>query len=276
MLLDVPRPRVGLLSNGEEQARGSPLVVAARAELAERVAAVTGAAPFEFVGNVEGGDLTSGAADVVVTDGFTGNVALKVIEGVSQTMLRAIRDAAALLVPREAGGPAAAPSLRAFRERSTPRVRAAPTCWGCAGWGSCPTGASPAAASRRRSCAPRAARRRTSWGAPTRRWSRPARCAARRLGAPSARDASLQKDDPRAGIRADPRPSRRRARPRPEAIIEETRFKEDLEADSLDLYTLVQELEDTYGVRISDEQAAGILTVGQAVDFVLAQAGAEV
>jgi acyl carrier protein len=56
-----------------------------------------------------------------------------------------------------------------------------------------------------------------------------------------------------------------------EAIAEETRFKEDLEADSLDLYTLVQELEDTYGVRISDEQAAGILTVGQAVDFVLAQ-----
>jgi acyl carrier protein len=57
----------------------------------------------------------------------------------------------------------------------------------------------------------------------------------------------------------------------PEEIGEETRFKEDLEADSLDLYTLVQELEDTYGVRIGDEQAAGILTVGQAVDFVLAQ-----
>jgi acyl carrier protein len=61
----------------------------------------------------------------------------------------------------------------------------------------------------------------------------------------------------------------------PEEIAEETRFKEDLEADSLDLYTLVQELEDTYGVRISDEQAAGILTVGQAVEFVLAE-GAEV
>ena len=54
------------------------------------------------------------------------------------------------------------------------------------------------------------------------------------------------------------------------SIGEETRFKEDLEADSLDLYTLVQELEDTYGVRMSDEQAAQILTVGQAVDFVLA------
>lgn len=58
----------------------------------------------------------------------------------------------------------------------------------------------------------------------------------------------------------------------PETISEETRFKEDLEADSLDLYTLVQELEDTYGVAMSDEQASKILTVGQAVDFVLAHA----
>ncbi|HWX96697.1 MAG TPA: acyl carrier protein [Solirubrobacteraceae bacterium] len=59
----------------------------------------------------------------------------------------------------------------------------------------------------------------------------------------------------------------------PDAIGEGTRFKEDLEADSLDLYTLVQELEDTYGVQMSDEQAAQILTVGQAVDFVLAHDG---
>jgi len=55
-----------------------------------------------------------------------------------------------------------------------------------------------------------------------------------------------------------------------ERIDESTRFKEDLEADSLDLYTLVQELEDTYGVRIPDDEAAKILTVGQAVDFILA------
>jgi acyl carrier protein len=56
----------------------------------------------------------------------------------------------------------------------------------------------------------------------------------------------------------------------PDAITESMRFREDLEADSLDLYTLVQELEDSYGVKISDEQAAKILTVGQAVEFVLA------
>ena len=56
------------------------------------------------------------------------------------------------------------------------------------------------------------------------------------------------------------------------AIGEATRFKDDLEADSLDLYTLVQELEDSYGVTMSDDEAAGILSVGQAVDFVLAHA----
>jgi acyl carrier protein len=55
-------------------------------------------------------------------------------------------------------------------------------------------------------------------------------------------------------------------------IAEGTRFKEDLDADSLDLYTLVQELEDSYGVKMTDEQAAQILSVGQAVDFVLAHA----
>ncbi len=58
----------------------------------------------------------------------------------------------------------------------------------------------------------------------------------------------------------------------PASLSEKTRFREDLEADSLDLYTLVQELEDSYGVSMSDEQAAEILTVGQAVDFVLAHA----
>ncbi|HEV7942783.1 MAG TPA: acyl carrier protein [Solirubrobacteraceae bacterium] len=58
----------------------------------------------------------------------------------------------------------------------------------------------------------------------------------------------------------------------PGKIQEGTRFKEDLEADSLDLYTLVQELEDNYGIKISDEDATGILTVGQAVDYVLAHA----
>jgi glycerol-3-phosphate acyltransferase PlsX len=70
----VASPRVGLLSIGEEPEKGSPLV-----KEAHRLIAAAGG--FDFVGNVEGRDLMSDAADVVVTDGFTGNVALKALEG---------------------------------------------------------------------------------------------------------------------------------------------------------------------------------------------------
>ena len=59
-----------------------------------------------------------------------------------------------------------------------------------------------------------------------------------------------------------------------ESISEGTRFKQDLDADSLDLYELVMELEDTYGISVSEEQAAKIATVGDAVDFVLEHAPA--
>ena len=58
----------------------------------------------------------------------------------------------------------------------------------------------------------------------------------------------------------------------PSRIEPSTRFREDLAADSLDLYTLVQELDDSYGVKISDEEAAQIHTVGAAIDFVLSHA----
>jgi acyl carrier protein len=57
-------------------------------------------------------------------------------------------------------------------------------------------------------------------------------------------------------------------------ISEQTRFKEDLDADSLDLYELVMELEDRYGVAVSEEQASRIVTVGDAVGFVLEHAPA--
>jgi acyl carrier protein len=56
-------------------------------------------------------------------------------------------------------------------------------------------------------------------------------------------------------------------------ISESTRFREDLDADSLDLYELVMELEDTYDISVSEEEAAGIDTVGQAVDFVAERLG---
>ena len=58
----------------------------------------------------------------------------------------------------------------------------------------------------------------------------------------------------------------------PARIDDTTNFRSDLEADSLDLYTLVQELEDSYGEKMTDEEAARIVTVGQAVDFVVAHA----
>ena len=54
----------------------------------------------------------------------------------------------------------------------------------------------------------------------------------------------------------------------PEKITDATRFRDDLDADSLDLYELVMELEDTYGIKVSEEEAAQIKTVGEAVDFV--------
>lgn len=119
-LLGVERPRVGLLSNGEEAERGSPLVVETHARLRERLAG--DASGFELVGNVEGGDLVSGAADVIVTDGLTGNIALKTMEGVSQTLLRAIRDAAMSSTRAKLGGLLLTPALRGLRAEIDPEA----------------------------------------------------------------------------------------------------------------------------------------------------------
>jgi phosphate acyltransferase len=116
VVLGVERPRVGLLSNGEEASRGSELVVQAGAELAERLKG----GESRWIGNVEGGDIVAGAADVIVTDGFTGNVALKLMEGVSQTMLGAVRDAASASPRGKLGGMLLRPSLRGFREEIDP------------------------------------------------------------------------------------------------------------------------------------------------------------
>ena len=81
----VERPRVGLLSNGHEPKKGVPQVVEANERL-------TGG-PLNFVGNVEGGDIVGGELHVVVTDGFTGNVALKAVEGTATVVMGAVRDA---------------------------------------------------------------------------------------------------------------------------------------------------------------------------------------
>ena len=94
-------PRVALLNVGEEAAKGTPDVVEAHTRLAALAAERGG---LRFVGNVEGGDVTAGAADVVVTDGFTGNVALKLMEGTARMVTGAVRDAARSSLPGRLGG----------------------------------------------------------------------------------------------------------------------------------------------------------------------------
>ena len=120
VVLDVRRPRVGLLSNGEEAERGNRLIVDTHAELLER--AEMGVGAFEFVGNVEGGDVVGGVADVIVSDGFTGNVALKLMEGVSQTILGAVREAAMSSARAKLGGALLKGALGAFREQIDPEA----------------------------------------------------------------------------------------------------------------------------------------------------------
>jgi glycerol-3-phosphate acyltransferase PlsX len=82
---DIARPRVGLLSVGEESRKGTPVTLEAHDKIA--------AGPLNFAGNVEGFDLPAATVDVLVTDGFTGNVALKVLEGTSKQLTGAIRGA---------------------------------------------------------------------------------------------------------------------------------------------------------------------------------------
>ena len=77
-VMGIDSPRVALLSNGEEPAKGTEDLK----EVHERLSG-DGGAGLRFVGNVEGTKLEDGAVDVIVTDGFTGNIALKLIEGVS-------------------------------------------------------------------------------------------------------------------------------------------------------------------------------------------------
>jgi len=82
-VMGLPDPRIGLMSIGEEKSKGNDLV----RETFDRLQA----SPLRFIGNVEGKDLFSGAADVIVSDGFTGNVALKVSEGMVESVLAMAR-----------------------------------------------------------------------------------------------------------------------------------------------------------------------------------------
>ncbi len=116
-VMGIAAPRVALLSNGEEPAKGTPELVTVHEQLAGE--AGTG---LNFVGNIEGTQVTAGVADVVVMDGFTGNITLKLIEGVSGRTMRAIRDAA-LSSPRgKLGGWLLSPAIRRLREEIDPET----------------------------------------------------------------------------------------------------------------------------------------------------------
>jgi phosphate acyltransferase len=112
-VLGVERPRVGLLSVGEEAGKGREEVVAAND-------ALSAAKGIDFVGNVEGRDLPAAAADVVVTDGFTGNVSLKLMEGTAKAVTGAIRDAARSNPLAAIGGLLMRPALGGLRRELHP------------------------------------------------------------------------------------------------------------------------------------------------------------
>jgi phosphate acyltransferase len=107
------RPRVGLLNIGEEEVKGNDIVQAAHNLMA--------AADINYVGFVEGHDIFSDKVDVVVTDGFTGNIALKVMEGASRLITEAMREEFARSPLRKLGYLAARPTLNALRARIDPR-----------------------------------------------------------------------------------------------------------------------------------------------------------
>ena len=106
-VMGLPEPRVGLLNIGEEKSKGNELAQAAYHGLE--------ASGLSFVGNVEGRDLLRNMADVVVTDGFTGNVALKLLEGSSSVLFKRLKEAARSSARARAGGLLLKPALRELR-----------------------------------------------------------------------------------------------------------------------------------------------------------------
>ena len=113
VVMGVEHPRVALLSNGEEATKGPEDVVAAHAVLRDHPG---------FVGNVEGFAIGSGVADVIVADGFAGNVALKVMEGASSVLLGAVRGAATSSLRGRLGGLLLRPALRELRDELDPEM----------------------------------------------------------------------------------------------------------------------------------------------------------
>jgi glycerol-3-phosphate acyltransferase PlsX len=111
-LLDVPNPEVRLLSIGEEDEKGNALTLEANALLR--------ASDLNFKGNAESRELLRGAADVIVTDGFTGNVALKLLEGTIEDLLDALRTEIEATPAGKLGGLLIRPAARRLRTRLDP------------------------------------------------------------------------------------------------------------------------------------------------------------
>jgi phosphate acyltransferase len=111
-ILDVREPTIRLLSIGEEAEKGNQLTLEAHDLLQ--------ATDLNFIGNTEGRDLIAGAADVVVTDGFTGNVALKLLEGTIKNVLEAFREEITASLRGRIGGLLIRPGARRLRERLDP------------------------------------------------------------------------------------------------------------------------------------------------------------
>ena len=109
-VMGVANPRVGLLSNGEEAGKGNALVVEAHGLLQ--------ALPINFIGNVEGKEIFSGGTDVVVTDGFTGNIVVKTVEGVADFLFSTIREEVKRTPLGMAGGLLLKPSLGNIRAKA--------------------------------------------------------------------------------------------------------------------------------------------------------------
>jgi phosphate acyltransferase len=114
-MLGIHSPRVALLSNGEEPAKGTPELVTVHEQLAG-----SAGAGLNFIGNIEGTQLPERVADVVVMDGFTGNVTLKLAEGISARTLRAVKEAAMSSWRGKLGGALLAPSVRKLRAEIDP------------------------------------------------------------------------------------------------------------------------------------------------------------
>src|SRR5436305_13287087 len=117
-VMGIESPRVALLSNGEEPAKGTPELQAVHEQLAGHAGS-----GLNFIGNIEGTQLPERAADVVVMDGFTGNIALKLTEGISSRTLAAIREAAMSSWRSRLGGLLLSPAVRGLRDEIDPEAQ---------------------------------------------------------------------------------------------------------------------------------------------------------